>query len=110
MACTDSQENNNHLQKSWSDPEGSRVQGFQGSSTMLNAFIWFQVQPKPFAMCLEICLFGKTIRNRGTRNDINVKVIPTLSDPARQPSRLVSSNESNSLTCGYGNILGPWTP
>jgi hypothetical protein len=39
-----------------------------------------------------------------------MKVIPTLSDPVRQPSRLVSSNESNSLTCGYVNILGPWAP
>jgi len=29
---------------------------------MLKAFIWFQVEPKPFAMCLEMCLFGKTIR------------------------------------------------
>jgi len=29
---------------------------------MLNAFIWFQVQPKAFAICFEIRLFDKTIR------------------------------------------------
>jgi len=28
---------------------------------MLSIFIWFQVQPKLFALFLKICLFGKTI-------------------------------------------------
>jgi hypothetical protein len=50
-----------HLQKSWSDPKGSRAQGFEGSSEMPNIFVWFQIQPKLFSVCLKICLFGKTI-------------------------------------------------
>ena len=33
-------------------------------------------------------------------------MIPTLSDPVRQPSRLVSSNESNSLNMGI--CKHPW--
>jgi hypothetical protein len=32
---------------------------------MPNVFIWFQIQPKLFAVCLKICLFGRTIRKVG---------------------------------------------
>ncbi|MBT8352676.1 MAG: hypothetical protein KJO26_15765, partial [Deltaproteobacteria bacterium] len=38
-----------HLQKSWSDPEGSRIQGFEDPSEILNIIYKFLIHLKLFA-------------------------------------------------------------
>jgi len=68
-----------HLQKSWSDPEGSRSQGFEDPSEILNIFYKFLIHLKLFAAFLMIFALekqsGKKVNVEGYLNQDNTGFI-----------------------------------